>query len=164
MAQDLLFEIGTEEIPAGMVPPALAQLEADLAKALDDARIAHGEVRAVGTPRRLCVWARGVAARQADATTQALGPGVQAAFDGAGNPTPAALGFAKSQGVEVAELRRFQTPKGERLGVEKVEKGQPVAKVLPAILERLVAGVKFRKAMRWGDETVTFARPIRWMV
>ena len=161
---DLIFEIGTEEIPAGMVPPAIAQLEADLAKALDDARIGHGEVKAVGTPRRLCVWARAIAAKQADATTQALGPAVAAAFDAEGKPTPAALGFAKSQGVEVSALGRFQTPKGERLGLEKTEKGQPAAKVLPAILEKLVAGVKFRKAMRWGHETVTFARPVRWMV
>jgi len=161
---DLIFEIGTEEIPAGMVPPAIAQLEADLAKALDDARIGHGEVKAVGTPRRLCVWARAIAAKQADATTQALGPAVAAAFDAEGKPTPAALGFAKSQGVEVSALGRFQTPKGERLGLEKTEKGQAAAKVLPAILEKLVAGVKFRKAMRWGHETVTFARPVRWMV
>jgi glycyl-tRNA synthetase beta chain len=160
---DLLFEIGSEEIPAGFLPPALRQLEEDLAKALDDARLAHGEVRAVGTPRRLAVWARAVAPRQADATTQALGPAVQAAFDAEGKPTAAALGFARSQGVEVGALKRIATPKGERLGVEKVEEGRPAAQVLPAILERLVAGVRFRKAMRWGDEAVTFARPVRWM-
>ncbi|HET9595730.1 MAG TPA: glycine--tRNA ligase subunit beta [Anaeromyxobacteraceae bacterium] len=160
---DLLFEIGSEEIPAGFVPPALRQLEADLAKALDDARLAHGEVKAVGTPRRLCVWARGVAARQPDATTQALGPAVQAAFDGEGKPTAAALGFARSQGVDVSELRRVATPKGERLGVEKVEKGRKAAEVVPGILEALVAGLRFKKSMRWGDQTVTFARPVRWM-
>src|SRR5512132_3618031 len=97
---DLLFEIGSEEIPAGFIPPALRQLEADLARALDDARLGHGEVKAVGTPRRLCVWAREVAGKQPDATTQALGPTVQAAFDAEGKPTPAALGFARSQGVE----------------------------------------------------------------
>ena len=164
MATDLIFEIGSEEIPAGFVLPALRQLEEDLAKALDGARIGHGEVKAVGTPRRLCVWARAVAPKQADATTQALGPAVQAAFDGEGKPTPAALGFAKSQGVDVAALGRFPTPKGERLGFEKVEKGQATAKVLPELLEKLVGGLKFKKAQRWGDETVTFARPVRWMV
>ncbi len=160
---DLLFEIGSEEIPAGFIPPALKQLADDLGKALDDARLTHGEVKAVGTPRRLCVWARKVAPKQADARTEALGPGVQAAFDAEGKPTPAALGFAKSQGVDVAELKRVQTPKGERVAALKVEKGQPAAKVLPAILEKLVASLRFRKAMRWGDETVTFARPMRWM-
>jgi glycyl-tRNA synthetase beta chain len=160
---DLLFEIGSEEIPAGFVPPALRQLEEDLAKALDDARLAHGEVKAVGTPRRLCVWARDVAAKQTDAKTEAFGPAVQAAFDAEGNPTPAALGFAKSQGVEVSELARVVTPKGERLAARKTEKGQRADKVLPAILEKLVASLRFRKAMRWGETSVTFARPMRWM-
>ena len=161
---DLLFEIGTEEIPAGMVPLALRQLAEDLGKALDDARLAHGQVRAVGTPRRLAVAAAGVAAKQPDARTEALGPSVQAAFDAEGRPTQAAIGFAKSQGVEVSKLRRVQTPKGERLAVEKLEKGQRAEKVLPGILEALLGRLRFRKAMRWGDETVTFARPVRWLV
>lgn len=159
----LLFEIGSEEIPAGFVPPALRQLEADLTKALGDARLAHGEVKAVGTPRRLCVWARDVIAKQPDATTEALGPSVQAAFDAEGKPTAAALGFARSQGVAVEALERAQTPKGERLAARKVVKGQRTEKVLPELLEKLVAGLKFKKAMRWGAETVTFARPMRWM-
>ena len=160
---DLLFEIGSEEIPAGFLPPALKQLAEDLGKALDDARLAHGEVKAVGTPRRLCVWARKVAPKQSDARTEALGPSAQAAFDAEGKPTPAALGFAKSQGVDVAKLTRVQTPKGERVAALKVEKGQRAEKVLPALLEKLVASLRFRKSMRWGDETVTFARPMRWM-
>jgi glycyl-tRNA synthetase beta chain len=160
---DLLFEIGSEEIPAGFVPPALRQMEEDLAKALDEARLSHGEVKAVGTPRRLCVWARDVAAKQPDAKIEALGPPVAAAFDAEGKPTAAALGFAKSQGVEVDALARVQTPKGERLAARRTEKGQKADKVLPAVLEKLVSGLRFRKAMRWGDETVTFARPMRWM-
>ncbi len=163
-AVDLLLEIGAEEIPAGFVPPALEQLERDLAKALDDARLAHGEVRAVGTPRRLAVWARALAPRQTDATTQAFGPPVAQAFDAEGKPTPAALGFARSQGVDVSALERAQTPKGERVAVTKVEKGRKAEQVLPALLERLVAGLRFRKAMRSRWDDVTFARPVRWMV
>jgi len=161
---DLLFEIGTEEIPAGMIPPALEQLAQHLARSLAEARLPHREVKAVGTPRRLTVWAREVAARQPDARSEALGPPVAAAFDAQGQPTPAAVGFARSQGVEVAALKRVATPKGERLAAEKVEKGRPAQAVLPALLEALVSGLRFRKAMRWGDETVTFARPVRWMV
>jgi len=161
---DLLFEIGAEEIPAGFVPPALSQLAHDLEKALDEARLGHGEVRAVGTPRRLAVWARDVAPRQADARSQALGPPVAQAFDAAGNPTPAALGFARSQGVEVAALERAQSPKGERLAVTRVEKGRRADQVLPGLLERLMASLRFRKAMRSRDDAVTFARPVRWMV
>jgi glycyl-tRNA synthetase beta chain len=161
---DLLFEIGAEEIPAGFAPAALQQLTQDLARLLDEARLSHGEVKAVGTPRRLAVWARDVAARQADATSQALGPPVAQAFDAAGNPTPAAAGFARSQGVEVAALERVDTPKGPRLAVTKVEKGQKAEKVLPALLTRLVSGLRFRKAMRSRMDEVTFARPVRWMV
>jgi len=161
---DLLFEIGAEEIPAGFVPPALRQLEEDLAKALSEARLAHREVKAVGTPRRLAVWARDVAPRQTDAHSEALGPPVAAAYDASGQPTPAALGFARSQGVEPSALVRIQTPKGERVAVAKVEKGRKAERVLPALLERLVAGLRFRKAMRSRMDEVTFARPVRWMV
>ncbi|WP_242395312.1 glycine--tRNA ligase subunit beta [Anaeromyxobacter oryzisoli] len=161
---DLLFEIGAEEIPAGFVPTALRQLEVDLAKALDEARLAHGEVKAVGTPRRLAVWARAAAAKQTDAKTEAFGPPVAQAFDAEGKPTPAALGFARSQGVEVGALQRAQTPKGERVLVTKVEKGRKAEQVLPALLERLVAGLRFRKAMRSRWDDATFARPVRWMV
>jgi glycyl-tRNA synthetase beta chain len=163
-AADLLLELGAEEIPAGFVPLAIEQLERDLAKALDDARLAHGEVKAFGTPRRLAVSARGVAARQTDAQSQALGPPVAHAFDAEGKPTQAALGFAKSQGVDVAALERVATPKGERLAVTKVEKGRKAEQVLPALLERLVESIKFKKSMRSRWDDVTFARPVRWLV
>ena len=163
-APDLLLEIGAEGIPAGFVPAALRQLAEDLGRALGEARLAHGEVKAVGTPRRLAVWARGVAQRQPDATSQALGPPVAQAFDAEGRPTPAALGFARSQGVEVAALERAATPKGERLAVTRVEVGRAAREVLPALLERLVAGLRFRKAMRSRFDEVTFARPVRWIV
>ncbi len=161
---DLLFEIGAEEIPAGFVAPALRQLEEDLAADLGEARLAHGEVKAVGSPRRLAVWARSVAPRQADGRTEALGPPVAQAFDAVGRPTPAALGFARGQGVDVSALSRAQTPKGERVAVIRVEKGKKAEKVLPAILERLVAGLRFKKSMRSRFDEVTFARPVRWMV
>src|SRR5574341_1332090 len=161
---DLLFEIGAEEIPAGFVAPALRQLEEDLAAALGEARLAHGEVKAVGSPRRLAVWARQVAPRQADGRTEALGPPVAQAFDAEGRPTQAALGFARSQGVEVSALSRLATPRGERVAAVRVEKGQRAEQVLPAMLERLVAALKFRKSMRSRWDEVTFARPVRWMV
>jgi glycyl-tRNA synthetase beta chain len=160
---DLLFEIGAEEIPAGFVPLAVKQLEEDLRKLLAEARLTAGEVKAMGTPRRLVVWARGLGARQADARTEALGPSVAAAFDAEGQPTAAALGFARSQGVEVAALERVETPKGLRLGVTRVEKGRPAAQVLPALLTRLLSGLRFKKAMRSRWDEVTFARPIRWI-
>ncbi len=160
---DLLFEIGAEEIPAGFVPPAVKQLEEDLARLLAEARLTHGEVKAMGTPRRLVVWARDLAARQADARSQALGPPVASAFDAEGKPTPAALGFARSQGIEVGALERIDSPKGLRLGVNRVEKGKKAEQVLPALLSRLLSGLRFKKAMRSRWDEVTFARPVRWI-
>jgi glycyl-tRNA synthetase beta chain len=161
---DLLFEIGAEEIPAGFLPPALQQLQDDLSRALGAARLGCGEIQSLGTPRRLAVFARDVAARQADATSQALGPPWSQAFDAEGKPTPAALGFARSQGVDPSRLERFQTPKGERIAVTRVERGRKAEAVLPGILESLVAGLRFRKAMRSRWDEVAFARPVRWMV
>jgi glycyl-tRNA synthetase beta chain len=161
---DLILEIGAEEIPAGFVPPALEQLRSDLTKALGEARLAHGEVVALGSPRRLFVCAKDVAAKASDARTEALGPPVAHAFDAEGKPTQAAIGFAKSQGVEVSALERAQTPKGERLAVTRVEKGKKAEAVLPGLLDRLVGGMRFRKAMRSRHDDVTFARPVRWLV
>jgi glycyl-tRNA synthetase beta chain len=160
---DLIFEIGAEEIPAGFVPAALAQLEHDLEKALGEARLAHGAVVALGAPRRLFVCARDVAGKAIDAKIEALGPPIAQAFDAEGQPTQAAIGFARSQGVDVTALGRAQTPKGERVSVLKTEKGRKAESILPEVLDRLIAGLKFRKAMRSRYDEVTFARPVRWI-
>src|SRR5207245_2222020 len=118
-------------------------------KALVAARLGGGDVKAWGTPRRLAVTARGLAERQEDARTQALGPPIASAFDAQGKPTAAALGFAKSQGVSVEKLKKVMTPKGERLAAEKIEVGRKAEEILPGILEALIAGLKFKKVMRW---------------
>jgi glycyl-tRNA synthetase beta chain len=153
---DLLFEIGAEEIPAGFAPLAMRQLQEDLARLLLEARLAHGEVRAMGTPRE-------VGDRQADARSEVLGPSVAAAFDAEGKPTAAALGFARSQGVAVEALERIESPKGLRLGIIRLESGRRAAQVLPGLLARLLAGLRFKKAMRSRWDDVTFARPVRWL-
>jgi glycyl-tRNA synthetase beta chain len=160
---DLILEIGAEEIPAGFMPVALEQLKHDLTKGLAEARLAHGAVVALGSPRRLFVCARDVAAKAVDARTEALGPPVAHAFDAEGKPTQAAIGFAKSQGADVSALLRVQTPKGERLAVTKIEKGKKTESILPGLLDRLIAGLRFRKAMRSRYDEVTFARPVRWL-
>src|SRR5512138_3939899 len=138
---DLILEIGAEEIPAGFMPGALEQLKHDLTKGLAEARLAHGAVVALGSPRRLFVCARDVAAKAVDARTEALGPPVAHAFDAEGKPTQAAIGFAKSQGADVSALLRVQTPKGERLAVTKIEKGKKTDSILPGLLDRLIAGL-----------------------
>ena len=164
MSEDLLLEIGTEELPAGAVEPALAQLAQGLGERLAEAHLAHGAITTYGTPRRLAVRAAAVAARSPDSVRQALGPSVKAAFGADGAPTKAAVKFAESQGVAVEALRRVETAKGSYLAVERSEPGQPASALLPPLLQALVHAVSFKKAMRWGDVEQTFARPVQWIL
>jgi glycyl-tRNA synthetase beta chain len=162
--EDLLFEIGTEELPAGAVQPALEQLAAGISERLEAARLPHGPVHTYGTPRRLAVSVEAVALRSPDAVRQMLGPPVKAAFSSEGAPTKAAEKFAASQGTTVAGLQRVQTPKGEYLGVEVAEPGQPAKVLLPPILHAASHAIDFKKRMRWGDVEQSFARPVQWLL
>ena len=162
--EDLLLEIGTEELPAGAVAPALEQLSAGVTERLAGARLTHGAVHTHGTPRRLAVHVERVAARSPDSVRQALGPSVKAGFQPDGAATRAAEKFAQSQGTTVAALHRVQTPKGEYLAAEVHEPGQPAGTLLPPILHALVHGLSFRKSMRWGDVEQPFARPVQWLL
>ncbi len=164
MRNELFLEIGTEEIPAAFLPKAMADLETLIRKELEAARILHGEVRTLATPRRLVLLVRDVVERQPDAEVTALGPAKKVAFDGEGKPTRAAEGFAKGQGVDLAQLTVATTEKGEYVAVTKRIVGQPTADILPEILLRLVGAIPFRKSMRWGDLEVRFARPMHWVV
>jgi glycyl-tRNA synthetase beta chain len=164
MPNDLLLEIGTEEIPAGFIPGALSALEDMAGKALDDARLTHGAVRAMGNPRRLVLHVGDVAGQQPDSVRVVTGPSRKAAFDDAGNPTRAAAGFAKGQGVEVSSLTVQTTDKGEYVAATIEEKGQDAAVVLAALLARLILSLPFPKSMRWGDKEIRFVRPIHWIL
>ncbi len=164
MARDLLLEIGTEEMPAGFVPPALEQLERFAREDLAAARLAHGEVRALGTPRRTVLWVREVADRQPDAVEQKVGPPVSAAFDADGNPTRAGEGFARSNGVAVSDLLRVETDKGLYVAVRKEVAGRPAADVLADLLPAWIGRLHYPKTMRWGSGEVAFARPVHWIV
>lgn len=161
---DLLYEIGAEEIPAGYIEPALAQLGQAIAEELKSARLTFGAVTTMATPRRLTLFVADVAERQPDAEEEALGPSVKAAFDAQGSPTKAAQGFAKSQGVEPAALMRKMTPRGEYCYVRKQIKGRPAAEVLADILPRITAKLAFPKSMVWLPERKPFARPVRSLV
>jgi len=160
---DLLLELGSEELPARFVAPAAAQLRDALLELLAEVRLAHGEAELFGTPRRLAVLVRGVAERQTDLEQEVTGPPVKAAFGADGKPRPAAEGFAKSQGVALSQLLRVQTPKGEYLAARVREQGKPAAEVLPGLFGAAIQKVSFPKAMRWGDLTVTWARPLQWI-
>lgn len=164
MAKELFLEIGTEEIPAGFIPKALADLEALVRREFEAARLEFGTVRTFATPRRLALAVAAVAEEQPTLQTRALGPARQHAFDAAGNPTKAAEGFARGQGVAVSDLQIVATDKGEYVCAEKEEAGRPTSELLREILPRLVTGISFRKSMRWRDLDVRFARPVHWMV
>jgi glycyl-tRNA synthetase beta chain len=158
---DLLYEIGAEEIPAGYIEPALEQLARALGRELDAARLSHGAITVTGTPRRLVVAASNVAERQADSEAEAVGPSVKAAFDAQGNPTKAAEGFARSQGIAVSDILRKETPRGLYCSARKRVKGRSAAEILAEALPKITLEISFPKSMVWLSGERSFARPIR---
>jgi glycyl-tRNA synthetase beta chain len=164
MGKELLLEIGTEEIPAVFLPKALRDM-AELARGeLAANRICHGGIRTMGTPRRLFLIADGVAEQQEDQVVEKLGPAARVAFNEQGNPSRAAIGFARGQGIDVAELERVTTDKGEYVCARKKITGEATEGLLPAILTKVIADIPFRKSMRWSDQEFRFARPIHWIL
>ncbi len=164
MANTLYIEIGTEEIPAGYIVPALESMSLRMARFLDDNRIAHGEPTVNGTPRRLVLHVPGVADCQQAVRTEVIGPPKSAAYDAQGKPTKAAEGFAKGQGASVGDLTIKQTPKGEYLCVFREEAGLAAKEILEKMLPDFIAKIPFPKSMHWSSYSVTFARPIQWIV
>jgi glycyl-tRNA synthetase beta chain len=164
MKKELFLEIGTEEIPAAFLPKAMSDMDALIRKELEHARVSHGEVRTLATPRRLALLVRDLDERQPDAEVTALGPAKKVAYDADGKPTKAAEGFARGQGVTVADLTTATTEKGEYVAVTKRLVGRPTAEILTEILPRLIGAIPFRKSMRWGGLDVRFARPMHWIV
>ena len=163
MPETLLLEIGCEELPAGFIDPALEDLARAASNGLGEARLAHGAVRTLGTPRRLALLVEGVADRQEDRVREVLGPAARVAFDASGKPTPAAQGFARSSGVPVESLERVTTPKGEYLMARVHDAGKSSAEVLPGLLRDWIQGLRFPKTMHW-EGPARFARPVRWIV
>lgn len=164
MAQDLLLEIGVEELPATFVAQAVATLPDLMIKALGQLRLAHGRVWASGTPRRLALTVDGIAEAQPDLDEQVMGPPSRAAFDATGKPTKAAEAFAAKLGCSVDALIRVDTPKGEYIAGQKKEKGAPAMQLLPQALAQICGSIPFRKSMRWGTGDVAFGRPVRWLL
>jgi glycyl-tRNA synthetase beta chain len=158
--KSLLLEIGAEEIPAGYIEPALKALEENLLKKLSTARIGHGAAKTYGTPRRLAVSVADVAEKQAEVTTEVMGPPERAAFDENRNPTVAAIKFAEKVGLGVSELNVKETPKGRYLSAVIADAGQPTAALLAQILPEIICAIPFPKTMKWGELDILFARPI----
>ena len=161
-AADFLLEIGTEEIPAGYIPPALDQLREVATQSLTEARLPFEDIRTLGTPRRLTLWVKGLTTLQPDQVTEVVGPPKRVAYDADGNPTKAAIGFAKTQGVNVEDLKIVETQRGEYVAADKLEKGQSAHDFLKAGIPEWIQSLNFPKTMRW--DNLRFARPIRWLV
>ena len=163
--QDLLIELGTEELPPKSLETLRRAFESNFASALGDERIGHGTIQSFATPRRLALLLREVESRQPDEDIELLGPAVKAAFDAEGNATQAALGFARKCGVDnPASLQRVDTPKGERLGFRQQKPGQATTDLLAELIEKSLAGLPIAKRMRWGAGTAEFVRPVHWVL
>ena len=162
--RDLLLEIGLEEVPAKFMPPALAELKQMAETQLTEQRIGYDEVITYCTPRRIALVVKNIADKQQDLEEEAKGPAVKAAYDADGNPTKAALGFVRGQGVDVADLYQKELNGGLYVFATKRAVGVPTAEVLPTLLPQLVCGIHFPKPMRWGYTELRYARPIRWIV
>jgi len=161
---DFLFELGTEELPSGSLRSMVAALEQEIVAGLAGKGLSHGEVRRFATPRRLAVTIKDVALEADDETIEVAGPPVASAKTENGEWTPAALGFAKKQGVSAEDLIEIDDPKGPRLGLRRIQKGAIAASVLPDIISAAVAAIPVAKRMRWGRERHEFLRPVQWLV
>ena len=161
---DLLLEIGCEEIPARMIDAASRELRERVQKLLERERLSpQGEIGSFDSPRRLAVLAAGIPLTQPDVTEQVNGPSVAAAFK-EGQPTQAAHSFAKKAGVDVSQLERVTTPKGEYLSAKITKKGRRSAEVLSEFLPAEIASIYFPKNMYWRKPSEKFVRPVRWLV
>src|SRR3990170_480663 len=164
MAKDLLFEIGTEEIPAAVVPRALAALEGFLRKGLEARKLSFNGIKTLGTPRRLTLIVEGLEEKQADAIVEVKGPQLKAAYDASGKPTGALLGFAKSQGIDINAIKSVKTDKGEYVMATKEVKGEETSCILPEVITNALSQEFLPKSMRWGSYDISFSRPIHWLL
>ena len=171
MDRELLIEIGCEEIPASWLPGLTRQLATHLDAQLKDARLdTDAPAESYSTPRRLTARVAKLAERQTDHEELVTGPPVSAAYKPNGEPTPAAIGFAKKYGVEVGALERSETPKGTYLAYRVRQRGKATVDVLADVMGGLLRDLNFPKQMRWdaylddGKGDLVFARPIRWLI
>jgi glycyl-tRNA synthetase beta chain len=171
MDRELLLELGTEELPAAWLPALTRQIRDGLAGALKTHRlVADAPVEGYSTPRRLTARIAKIAERQTDLEELLTGPPVAAAFGADGAPTPAAVGFARKNNIDVAQLERVDTPKGTYLGYRRHQRGRAAVDVLPDVLATTLRSFNFPKAMQWdayledGKGDLLFGRPIRWIL
>ncbi len=163
-SSSILLEIGTEEIPSRFLPQAIEDLTTIAAKTFGEYRIEHADIAVYATPRRLSLMVSNVAASQKDHIKEVFGPAKNAAFDKEGNPTKAATGFAASLGLAVSDLALKQKGKGEYVVAVVEEKGTDTKAIMPELLKKIILALHFPKSMRWGNGSMTFVRPIAWVL
>ncbi len=159
-----VLEIGTEELPPDDASGAIKQLQAAVPQLLNDLRLDHGPIHVYGTPLRLTVLVEELAPRQRDKEELVKGPPAKIAFDADGQPTQAALGFARGRGLDVSQLEVREMDGGQYVAGVVRREGQPTGQVLAQSLADLVAGLSFGKSMRWNASNVAFSRPVRWLL
>ena len=158
--QSLLIELGSEELPAGDVPVGINQMELRLAELLDQARLTYADLSVTGTTRRLVAHVHDLSPRQQDEIVERRGPPADRAFDAGGQPTRAATGFARGQGVQPADLI---VRDNYVYAVTKLE-GEPAAAVLPQLIQDLLDAMQWGRTMRWNSSNKSYPRPLRWIV
>ncbi len=162
--QDLLIELGTEELPPTALKGLAKAFSNTIAKGLSDAALSYDEIKSYATPRRLAVVIKQLETTQPDKSVERRGPALQAAFNEEGCPTKAAMGFAKSCGVEVEDLSKLETSKGAWLAYTLEEKGQHSRALIPAIFQHALDKLPIPKRMHWGDLDALFVRPVHWAI
>jgi glycyl-tRNA synthetase beta chain len=160
---NFLLEVGTEELPADFVSSAIAQWQTKILQSLSAQFLNPTSIEYYGTPRRLAVLIKGIGDRQADREEEIKGPPVSAAFKD-GQPTPAAAGFARKQGVNLEDLQIRDTDKGEFVFIQKQIAGRQTQEILQELCLQWITGLEGKRFMRWGDGDLRFPRPIRWLV
>lgn len=164
MAKDLIFEIGTEEMPAAAVRLGVAQLQEKAERLLEQNRLVYASLKSHGTPRRFALSVAGLAEKQGDTVLEIKGPAKKAAYSDNGEPTMAAIGFAQAQGAKVEDLIVKTGENGEYVYAVRKENGSPTAQLLPELLSTLLTSFTFPKSMRWGEGDLRFVRPVRWLL
>lgn len=160
----ILFELGCEELPPKSLKPLRDALQTSVTEQLSAAEITFDSIKAFAAPRRLAIQIEGISDKQPDRTEQKRGPAIKAAFDSDGNPTRAAMGFAKGLGIEASELTTINTDKGDYVGFEQTISGQATTELLPAIFQTALDSLPIAKRMRSGASRNEFVRPVQWVV
>ena len=160
----ILFELGCEELPPKSLKPLRDALQESVIEQLNEAEISFDSIKAFAAPRRLALQIQGISDKQPDRSEQKRGPAIKAAFDADGNPTRAAMGFAKGLGIEASELITINTDKGDYVGYEQVIHGQATTELLPAIFQTALDNLPIAKRMRSGASRNEFVRPVQWAV